>query len=93
MAVQILSVVRIEDRCLLILEDLHKYEPIGSFIQKTSDQQRKQMVMRELLNSVSLLNSKGLFHNNLTLSNVLVSGKLKIKIHELDTLSKFGAAY
>jgi hypothetical protein len=48
-------------------------------------------VTEALLKAFSYLNSLGVFHNNLTATNVMLSKKSEVKVHESDCMSRQGS--
>ena len=52
-----------------------------------TDAKRLQMT-KAILKALSYINSLGVFHNNLNLSNVMLSKRSEVKVHELDSMSR-----
>ena len=48
---------------------------------------------KNLLKAFSYLNSLGVFHNNLSLTNVMLSKKSEVKVHESDSISRQGSVF
>ena len=54
---------------------------------------KRLQVTKILLKEISQLNSIGVFHNNLSAFNVMLSKKSEIRIHETDCLSWQGSVF
>ena len=75
------------------MEDLQSFTPLNQILLQDMTDAKRLQITKTLLKEISQLNSIGVFHNNLSAFNVMLSKKSEIKIHETDCLSRQGSVF
>lgn len=77
----------------MVLEDLDGFSPLNEMLSQDLTDAKRLSVTKALLKAFSYLNSLGVFHNNLSVMNVMLSKKSEVKVHESDYMSRQGSVF